>query len=503
MTAGLSGRLDARPAEAWDEEVLVPQFAWDVAHLLDAHLAIEKVQLVEYRRLGLLDEPETAQIAAALATIGPSTLVADAVANTSDVSFAVEQAVRERLRAPAAGWHADRSRNDAQACAQLIWGRAQLIATAQAALDLAAVAAAVAARTATDPMPGLTHLQAAQVITPGFVLAALVEELLRAVDGLRSAHDRMGRCPLGAGAMAGSELRFDRQAMARGLGFDEPEPHALVAVASRSWMLTVAAEIATLGGQLSRFVTDLMMWSGANFGYFRLPDALSGISSAMPQKRNLPVLERIRGRTAHLAAAWVDVALTQRNTPYANSVEVSKESGVALAGMVTTIRSALRLLLVVLEEIDFDRDRMRAACSGEYLGAMSLATRLTVRQRIAWRTAQVVVGRYLTLCEAQRAVPGPSSAALLVSAAAEYGVALDDVGAALAEASSVDGQLRSKRGMGSTHPDRVAELLDAQRARLAAARADLATRSRRVGDAWRRTDAALGLTAGPSSGGPR
>ncbi|MEK8104314.1 lyase family protein [Micromonospora sp. M12] len=173
-------------------------------------------------------------------------------------------------------------------------------------------------------MPGYTHFQAAQVSTPGFYLAAVSEEVLHTLRRLLSTYDGIDACPLGSGAMTGQELAWDRDRLARSLGFRRVQPIALTSVASRRWVLEVTGDLGVLGVTLSRFGTDLLTWGSGEYGFIDLPDELSGISSAMPQKKNFPVLERIRGRTAHLTAYHLDAVLGQRNTPYTNLVEVSR-----------------------------------------------------------------------------------------------------------------------------------------------------------------------------------
>ncbi|MFC7585147.1 lyase family protein [Nonomuraea antimicrobica] len=255
----------------------------------------------------------------------------------------------------------------------------RLLETADLIAACARAGQALASRHLTDLMPGYTHLQPAQVTTPAHYLTALTTHLLRTLRRLRGVYADLDLSPLGAGAMTGLELDWDRERMAGLLGFSGAQPHTLVAVASRSWVLEVAAELSTCGVTLGRFVTDLMTWSGGGHGFVDLPDELAGISSAMPQKRNFPVLERIRGRAAHLTSHYLDAVLCQRATPYGNSVEVAKEGGVALAALLDDARSVFRLLALVLEHLRFDPGRMRALCEREYLGGFTLANLLTLR----------------------------------------------------------------------------------------------------------------------------
>ena len=456
----LSGRVTGRPDDLWRREVLEPQFRHDVDHLLRYHLIVEKVLLTEYVRLGVLDRSTAERVVAALDGIAAEGVTADPDGNLSDLALAVERRVAGQVDAPA--WHVDRSRNDLQATVALMAGRAGVLDVLDELSACAAAALRTAGRHLTDPFPGFTHLQAAQVVTPAFHLSAVVSHLLHTARRLLAVHEGMAHCPLGAGAMSGQELPWDRDRMAALLGFSGPEPHALVSVASRSWVLEVAAECSTFAVGASRFVTDLMAWSGSEYRLVELPDALAGISSAMPQKKNYPVLERIRGRAAHLTSWYVDVALTQRNTPYSNTVEVSKESTAGLVGAFGTAGSLLRLWTHVLDELVFRTEHARRRCAEEYLGGFSLANRLTLDAGVPWREAQVLAGRFVSAAHAASR-DGETVAGDLLGAIAEaHGHHLTDAGRPVADALDPAAELIRRASAGAAHPDRTAELLAAQ-----------------------------------------
>jgi argininosuccinate lyase len=480
----ISGRIDPTPSDIYHAEVLAGQFDHEVVHLLSHYVAIEKALLAEYRRLGLVDARQIAAIAGRLDTISAATVRADPSANASDIAFAIERHVTAGLAEPVPNWHVDRSRNDLQACAQQMYARDQVLTIVEALLAFGRATTALAGRTASLPMPGYTHLQAAQVITPGFWLTALSEETLRTLHRLRASYAEVDACPVGAGAMAGQELDWDRERLARLLGFERGQRHALTAVASRGWALSVAADLSSLGVTLSRFCTDLMAWGSSQYGFLDLPDSLSGISSAMPQKKNFPILERIRGRSAHLTTFYVDLALGQRNTPYANMVEVSKEAGAHLRTLFDTARSVLTLFTTVLEHVRFDAAAMRAACERDYLGGFTLANLLTLHAGIPWRTAQVIAGRYIVAASAQGLPPGKPDGALLVELAAAHGAGevarADEL---LAKAFSVDAALGAKRSAGSTNPAAVADVLAAHSSRYAELDVWLAARRKALRDA--------------------
>nr|WP_230416212.1 lyase family protein [Micromonospora tarapacensis] len=409
----------------------------------------------------LVTEAEAASIAELLDEATADRITADPAANLSDICLALEQHVLAGLPAVPPAWHVDRSRNDIQATAQLLYARGELLDIAGALLEVARGAWHRAGAVAHLPMPGYTHLQAAQVITPGFFLTALVEHCLRTLRRLVVTYDEVNLSPLGAGAMSGQELPWDRDRMALLLGCAGPQSHALTAVASRAWALEIAGELSHFGVGLSRFVTDLMAWASSAYGFVELPDELAGISAAMPQKKNYPVLERIRGRTAHLTSLALDLGIGQRATPYSNMVEVSKEAGSHLHDLFRSARGVLALLQAVLENLRWRPERMRAACDREFLGGFTLANRLTLDKGVPWRTAQVVVGRYVS---AKLAIGDPldrPDPPLLARLAAAAGHPVTEPEPLLRGLDS-DGQLSVKCSAGSAHPDRVRDLLERQ-----------------------------------------
>ncbi|MEU7022171.1 lyase family protein [Streptomyces sp. NPDC046203] len=496
MSERLSGRVTEDPSALVRELVLDPQFRYEAEHLLPWYLAIEKALVAEYLRMELIGEREARTLGRLLDGVTPEVVEEKRSQSLSDIALAIERGVTERLTEPVPVWHADRSRNDLQACAQLMSAKRRLQETAGELHRLADAARRLAGRTADVLMPGYTHFQSAQIISAGHYFAALGDRLLRRSRRLLQTYDLIDACPLGAGAMSGQELPWDRDRLAGLLGFDRAEPLALNAVASREWAAEVTAELGLLGGTLSRFCTDLLMWAGSEHGFLDLPDALSGISAAMPQKKNFPILERIRGKTAHLAAFHVDVTLGQRNTPYSNLVEVSKEAGTHVAAAFDTCRDVLRLLTVVLEGLVLREDRLLEACEQEYFGGFALANRLTLRHGVPWRTAQVVAGGYVLAGVRAGRTPKDTAPDVLVALAAEHGHTVEDAAGLLADAFDVRRALPRMRSAGSAAPDEVRAALAVQKREGKGLAAAWERRAAVVRQALDGTDRALGAGAG-------
>src|SRR5207248_992654 len=112
-----------------------------------------------------------------------------------------------------------------------------------------------------------------------------------------------------------------------------------------------------------------------------------------------------RGQTAHISSFYFDFLLGQRNTPYTNLVEVSKEAGRYLIFLFTSTRSVVRLFRTVIEHIQFRENRMRAACEREYIWGLTVANLLTLQRGIPYRIAQAITGRYIALAMEERIKP--------------------------------------------------------------------------------------------------
>ncbi|MFG3578666.1 lyase family protein [Micromonospora chersina] len=491
----MTGRLAATPDDFITREFLEPQFRHELDNLLPWYVLIEKALLAEYHRLGVLTSAEVTALAGGLRRLTPENVAAQAGGSLTDIALAMEaQVLDSSPQVPA--WHVDRSRNDLQACAQLLYVREQVSALAELFGRLADAAHTCAGEDVTSPMPGYTHLQAAQVVSPGFWLAALAEHALATSSRLLSTYDRINLSPLGAGPMAGQELAWDRVRLAAAVGCTGPVPHALTAVASRAWLLDVAADLSNAAVGLSRFHTDMMAWLSSAYGLVELPDDLAGISASMPQKKNYPILERLRGRTAHLMSFHVDLAMGQRNTSYSNSVEVSKEAGWHAATAFEQARAVVAGTTLVVERLQWRTETMRAACERDHFGGFSLANQLTLRAGIPWRAAQTMAGRYVVAVLEQRG--DRADAELLGRLSRDAGYPLEDPGSFLTASLDVDGQLETKVSSGGTSPAAVRALLDDQRERMLSLDREWTARTAAVQAAMAKTDDALDRLAGQS-----
>ena len=287
--------------------------------------------------------------------------------------------------------HSGRSRNDLKATITSLRLRDWLLAFAEQATRLEAVLLSRARAYQSVLMPVYTHFQAAMPVSYGYYLLGVALAVGREIDALRTAAAGLQVCPLGAGAVAGTDLPIDPARTSRLLGFAAPAPHALDAVASRDVPLRLLGAATGLAVVLSRLATDLQLWSTAEFGFVAFPDRLVGGSSAMPQKRNAFLLEHVKAKPGQALGAWAAAASIMASTPFTNSIEVGTEAVATVWPGLRAAEDAVLLSQVLVSGARPVPDRMRERAEDGFTAATAVANRL-VQHGVPFRTAHHLVG---------------------------------------------------------------------------------------------------------------
>ena len=200
-----------------------------------------------------------------------------------DIHTAIERRVTEMAGETGAKLHTGRSRNDQVATAFRLWCKRAATDVGHGRRSRCRRCCSTAPTEVGDAyLPGYTHLQRAQPILLSHHLLAHGWALARDVDRLVDARRRLDVSPLGAGALAGSSLPLDPDAVAEELGFAAAFDNSLDAVADRDFVAELLHTIALLGVHLSRIGEEVVLWSTEEFGFLKLADAYSTGSSMLP-----------------------------------------------------------------------------------------------------------------------------------------------------------------------------------------------------------------------------
>jgi argininosuccinate lyase len=330
--------------------------------------------------------------------IASGKLAVDQNQNAEDIHSFIEGELTERLGDAGRMVHAGRSRNDQVALDFRLYLkkaipclRAELAETIAALLDKAEAHAETI-------MPGYTHLQRAQSVTLGFHLVAWCCALDRDSGRLADALERLDECPLGSGALAGSTLPLDREAVAAALGFKRPTLNAMDSVADRDFAVEIAAALSTVMVHLSRFCEDIVIWASEEFKFIDLAESYSTGSSIMPQKKNPDFAELIRGKSARATGNLVTLLTLLKGLPYAYDKDLQEDKE-ALFDSIDTASACLRIFRGMVASAAFNTERMKAACAGGFPEATDAAEYL-VRKGMPFRKAHEAAALLVRDCVA-------------------------------------------------------------------------------------------------------
>jgi argininosuccinate lyase len=368
--------------------------AADDAELLPYDCEATVVHARRLHEAGLLDDEELTEAERLLESL-------EYEPGDEDVHTLIERSLGDVGRKIQAG----RSRNDQVAAALRLY---VVDAGAEAIDGIEALAGTLLDRAeeeAETPLPGYTHLQRAQPVTLGHHLLAWVEMLDRDRGRFRFAADAAAPSPLGAAALAGSTLGLPAP-MAPTLR------NSLDAVADRDFALDYLYACAVLFGHLSRIGEEVTLWVSSEFGFARLPENAATGSSLMPQKLNPDVAELVRGKAGTALGRLAGLLAVVKGLPLAYNRDLQEDKAPVFAARRDT-RGALGALGALLAGLDFDRDRLAAACADPLLRATGAAEAL-VSSGVPFRDAHEQVARSVRdgtfvppVNEPSRPAPGP------------------------------------------------------------------------------------------------
>jgi len=292
-----------------------------------------------------------------------------------DIHTAVERRLTELFPEGGTRLHAGRSRNDQVALDLRLWCRDACSRLALAVAELAGLLGKKALAYSSLPMAGYTHLQRAQPVTAGHHLLAHAEPLLRDAERIRHAYEAADWMPLGSGALAGSTLATGRERIARELGFERLTRNTMDAVSDRDFALDLVYACVQIGLHLSRLSEDLVLWASAEFGFVRLAERVASGSSLMPQKKNPDIAELVRGRSGRALGSFNALATVLKGLPLTYNRDL-QEDKVALFAAVDNAGDSLRAASLLMENLEFDRERIAEALNDPGLLATDTAEQL-------------------------------------------------------------------------------------------------------------------------------
>lgn len=393
------GRFSGGPSEAMFALSVSTHFDWVLAPY---DVLASKAHAKVLNRAGLLSDGDLEAMLDGLTTLGERVASGQFVPEPTDedVHGAMERGLIDIVGPELGGrLRAGRSRNDQVATLFRMWVRD---AVRDIAADVSDLVDALAAQAAAHPdaiMPGKTHSQAAQPVLLAHQLLAHAQPLLRDIERLRDLDKRLAVSPYGSGALAGSSLKLDPEAIAAELGFDVACDNSIDGTSSRDFASETAFVLAQIAVDMSRLAEEIIYWCTPEYGYVTLDDAWSTGSSIMPQKKNPDVAELTRGKTGRLIGNLAGLMATLKAQPLAYNRDLQEDKE-PIVDSVAQLGLLLPAMTGLVSTLVFHTDRMHELAPAGFTLATDLAEWM-VRQGVPFREAHEASGACVRLAESR------------------------------------------------------------------------------------------------------
>ncbi len=457
------GRFASGPSPELTELSRSTQFDWRLAPY---DLAGSRAHARVLHGAGLLSESDLAAMLE-----GIDTLDADVRSGAfrpqpedEDVHSALERGLMERLGAELGGrLRAGRSRNDQVATLFRAYLRDHGKQVRALVGELVEAIAGQAERHLGAAMPGRTHLQHAQPVLLSHHLLAHAWPLVRDLDRLREWDARVAaESPYGSGALAGSSLGLDPEAVAADLGFTGSAANSIDGTSSRDFVAEFAFVTAQIGVDVSRLAEEIIIWNTKEFDFVTLHDGYSTGSSIMPQKKNPDIAELARGKSGRLIGNLAGLLATLKALPLAYNRDLQEDKE-PVFDSIDTLEVLLPAFTGMVATLEFNTTRMAELAPQGFALATDIAEWL-VRRGIPFRIAHEVSGACVQACEQREIELWDLSDQDFAEISPDLSGASEPGG--VREVLTVAGSIASRDGRGGTAQARVTEQLAELRSRL-------------------------------------
>ncbi len=452
------GRFEAGPSEVFER--FSESLHFD-RRLLDADCRGSQAFARALQRVGILTADECAMLIAAFDRIREAAKSPGFFdgATDEDVHTLVIRKLKEQVGALADKIHTGRSRNDQVSLDLRLWLREEIDGVSALLVQVMAALLGMAKRDPHAIVPGYTHTRRAQPVLWAHYLLAYFEMLARDHERFEESRRRVDVMPLGSGALAGSGFPFDREAMARDLGFPAITRNSMDVSGDRDFALDFlhAASITML--HLSRIAEDWILYSGEEYGWLELGDGVTSGSSIMPQKKNPDSLELIRGKCGGVFGDYTALFLTMKGLPMTYNRDMQEDKP-RIFDAADQLRGALEMFCVVAESARLKPGPPLQAVEESWAVATDLADALA-RAGMPFHQAHKLVGRLVLESIKQGKTPADWG----ITELAAFDPALN---AGIARYLQPEQGIQTRELPGGTGPASVARALEQAAARLAA-----------------------------------
>ncbi len=384
-----------------DFERFSASLKWD-RRLLPYDLQIDAAHTKALAKCGVLKTAEAKKLLAAIASLQKSYTSGALKLNeqAEDVHSAIQEKLKSLCGDLADKIHTGRSRNDLVNQSTRLYCREHAARVALLITDLQKAILAKAEEYKDVLVPGMTHLQNAQVLSQGHIFLAYVEMLDRAKKRLAAAQPFFDICVLGSGALAGTTFNLDQKLIARELGLSQITRNSYDVSGDRDFVVNMLSSGVFVGLEISRIAEDLMIAQTRGFATVDIDEAFCTGSSMMPQKKNADFVELSRGVAGSFIGNFMGFVSVLKGLPtsYNRDLQWDKKF---LFDTVELCEDSLKIYIKFFKGLRMNRERAKEALKDESLYATDLADYLVMRG-VAFKKAHEIVGQIVSFSEEKR-----------------------------------------------------------------------------------------------------
>jgi argininosuccinate lyase len=460
------GRFETGPSEVFEQFSGSLEFD---GKLIFADIEGSQAFARALERAGILTSAECRQIVEAFDSIAQEALSPEYLraAGDEDVHTFVIRRLGEKVGEPAGKIHTGRSRNEQVSLDARLYLRASAETILDRLTELMDSLLALASKYPDAVIPGYTHMRRAQAVLWPHYLLAYFEMLGRDFERMEQTIARIDVMPLGSGALAGSGFPFDRDAMARDLGFPSITRNSMDVSADRDFALDFLYSTSMIMLHLSRLSEDWILYSSEEFDWLSLGDGVTSGSSLMPQKKNPDSLELIRGKSGRVFGDLTSLFITMKGLPMTYNRDMQEDKEPLFDAFQQTSGSLL-MARVVADSVTLRPARPAAAAEQSWVVATDLAEELS-RSGVPFHRAHQLVGQLVLESVKTGKLPAQWTAESLAAFAPEFKPEM----ARLLD--PIEG-MKSRCLPGGTAPSAVAQALSDAKSRLEVYRQRIAHR---------------------------
>tara|TARA_Y100000590_G_scaffold117599_1_gene134428 strand:- start:3331 stop:4719 length:1389 start_codon:yes stop_codon:yes gene_type:complete len=247
-------------------------------------------------------------------------------------------------------------------------------------------------------MPGFTHLKNAQPISFAHYLLAYVEMFKRDKKKFKNNINYINECPLGAGALAGTSYKIDRNFTSKKLGFAKPTNNSIDSISDRDFALDFLSTSSICAMHISRFAEELIIWNSDIFKLIKLDDKMLTGSSIMPQKKNPDPAELIRGRAGKNFGALQAMLTTMKGLPLSYYKDMQEDKALVFNSYDTILQSII-ITNELVKSLKPNKQRMLDLSNEGYTTATDFADYLVRKNKLSFRESYKISAKLVNYAE--------------------------------------------------------------------------------------------------------